>query len=116
MPCLSPMLHGRYILELEELIRALEEIAGSPGRPRDPVDRHIAAFLLSRRGSMDDAPMMSLMDSDPRQRATALLTLFCELQLATRVHPLPRLCAWVADTLEPEIGRASWRDRVCQYV
>jgi hypothetical protein len=109
MPCLSPMLAGRYILELDELLRALEEIAGSPDRPRDPVDRHVAAFILARRGTLEDAPMVGLLSQDERHRATALLTIFCELQALTRVVPLPKLCAWIAETLEPAVARFNSR-------
>ena len=48
LPCLSPMLRAQYVVTPKTLLPALERIAVQPNRPHEPMDRHIAAFLIVR--------------------------------------------------------------------
>ncbi len=105
-PCLSPILQGHYVLDLEGLMWALEEVAGAAERPAAPVDRHVAAFVLSRNPKVSDRLLQALASDQQRpEYGLAVTGLLFELQKATRAHPLPALCGWAADLLEPAIER-----------
>ena len=105
MPCISPVLDGRYVLDLESMMWALEEVAGQADRPERLVDRHIAAFVLSRNNKLSER-LFHALNGDPNsaEYGLAILNLMFELQRSTKVHPLPQLCGWVASLLEPAIG------------
>ena len=49
MPCASPLLDGRWVARLSDLLPALEETAGRVDhRQTEPVDAHVAAFISAR--------------------------------------------------------------------
>lgn len=104
MPLQSPLLPGTCILDMERLLWALEDLAASADRPAEPLDRHIAAFILTRQTKLSDRLFHALSaEQNSSERALAMLGLYFELQKATRVQPLPHLCAWVGSLMEPAI-------------
>ncbi|HET8727475.1 MAG TPA: serine/threonine protein kinase [Alphaproteobacteria bacterium] len=105
MPCISPMLEGRCIMDIVQLLHALEEISAFPDRPREPFDRHIAAFIVSRRGTLDDNSLLAMGSADPHRRGFLLLSVFCDLQQTARLSPLPGLSAWLAELIQPVVDR-----------
>ncbi len=113
LPCQSATLQGHYITELDALLNAVESMAGQGkyrtdgqgGQPREPVDRHILAFVLSRHGGLDDRLVKKLnKDRDDPTRRIAILDIFLELQKEARVKSLPNLCAWLVALIEPAVG------------
>ena len=106
MPCASPLVERFYVSDLVSLMDALEKVAAGPERPSTPIDRHILAFILCRRGRSIEKLKMALA-GDPRtaEYALSVLDFFVDLQTHTRVAKLPRLCDWVASLLEPAIKK-----------
>ena len=106
MPCASPLVERFYVSDLVSLLNALEKVAEGPERPSTPIDRHILAFILCRRGRSLEKLKMALA-GDPRsaEYALSVLDFFVDLQIHTRVEKLPRLCDWVASLLEPAINK-----------
>jgi len=105
LPCQSAQFKGRYITDLPDLMRALEEVAGTTKRSAGgPVDRHVAAFVMARHNALPDRKLASLAaDAPADQRALAVLDMLVDLQAETRVHPLPELCGWMVRQLEPVV-------------
>lgn len=105
VPCQSPILDGHHVIDLADLMRALEAVAAQPRPPATPIDRHILAFVLSRFPGLSDR---LLGDIDPERpddaRARATLEILLELQVETRVHPLPNLCALLVRLNAPAIA------------
>ena len=105
LPCQSPLLDDYYVLDLPGLIRALDEIAGRAERPQEPLDRHIAAFILSRTTRIAINPFKVLSrPGDASGRAMALLILFSNLQVQTGQRHLNHLAAWMVSQLEPMLA------------
>ena len=52
LSCLSPLLGGRVVPRLADLLLALEECAPDADRKRPPFDNHIAAFISARARSI----------------------------------------------------------------
>ena len=104
MHCHSPAIEPHYVLELEGLMHALEAVAGERNRPRDPVDRHVAAFILSRRNRVKEKLVTAVSGEDGKtDRGMACLLLMAALQRETKVNKLPKLSAWMVDLLGPSL-------------
>ncbi len=105
LPCLSPMLREQYVTSPKLLLPALERIAASGNRPREPMDRHIAAFLVAReRRSESIFHAMSLPEGTV-SRGLALLTLLAEMQYRNGPENLPHLASWLSPVVEPALRR-----------
>ncbi len=105
LPCLSPAIRSQYVTTSKMLLPALEQVAAGGNRPREPMDRHIAAFLIVRdRRGESQLGSMSLPEGSLR-RGLALLTVLAELQTRNGPENLPHLAAWLAPIAEPALHR-----------
>lgn len=106
MHCISPMVRASHPLTPGELMAALEQAATSPERGRDPIDRHVAAFLAARYRKVDERLYTAAGGSgESPRRVTAMLNILAEMQRRFGPSSLPGLCAWVAELIEPALGR-----------
>jgi hypothetical protein len=105
LPCLSPMLRKQFVTSPKLLLPALERIAAGNDKPPEPMDRHIAAFLLVRekRGESGFASMNG--QSDPLKRGIALIKLYADLQYRSGPDNLPQLAAWLSPIVAPALQR-----------
>ncbi len=104
--CLSPIVADFYAVTPTDLLIALDGAASRRDRAREPLDRHIAAFLASRHRRVDDALFSQLpSNNDPVRRMAALLTILGDIQARAGLHPLPALCKWIGLLLEPSFVR-----------
>lgn len=105
LPCLSPMLRKQYVSSPKSLLPALERAASSLSRPREPMDRHLASYLIVRdRRSELVFDGMSSPEGSIR-RGLSLLTLFSELQQRYGPDNLPNLAQWLSPLFETSIRR-----------
>ena len=115
-PCAGPFTEGRYILDATALLLALEAMAARSDRPKEPIDRHVAAFLMSRHARLIHASISVLSgDAPPDKRCAALVDLYDVIQRRTSIAKLPKLCQWLAVLAESTIARyhsRSLRDRL----
>jgi hypothetical protein len=84
---------------------ALERIATSGTRPREPMDRHIAAFLIVRDRRSELLFEAMAAPENSIRRGLALLTLFSELQYRHGPDSLPGLAQWLVPLVEPSVQR-----------
>jgi len=103
--CLSPMIRDHCVLSPRKLLLALEQISGRQDRPVEPMDRHIAAFLIVR-DKRSELLFASMAPSEPpARRGVAMLTLYSELQYRYGPESLPGLAAWLYPLVEPAVAR-----------
>ncbi|MGQ9364964.1 serine/threonine protein kinase [Azospirillum sp. ST 5-10] len=106
MPCVSPLVFSQYPLTPADVLRALEWAASGGERGKEPVDRHIAAFLAARHKRTEEMLYAQLSPTiDPLRRTIAMLTILAEVQVRTATGPLPNLCAWMVALLDPAFRR-----------
>jgi hypothetical protein len=87
------------------MLPALERIALQPNRPREPMDRHIAAFLIVRdRKSEMLFDAMAGAETTPR-KGIALLTLYSDMQARHGPDALPNLAQWLLPFVEVAVRR-----------
>jgi hypothetical protein len=107
LACLSPLLAGRAVARLVDLLPALEQAAPGADRKRPPVDNHIAAFVAARADPsvLGDAGRLAGFAS-PGDRLS-VLALFARLQQRLCPEPLPALSGWLIESGMAELG--AWR-------
>lgn len=103
--CLSPILRAQHVTSPKTMLTALERVAASGDRPPEPMDRHIAAFLIVRdRRSEILFDAMAAPPASPR-RGLAMLTLYSDMQVRYGPDALPHLAQWLLPSLEPALQR-----------
>lgn len=106
MPCMSSLVVKQLPGTPAELLRALEWAAAGGERHKDPIDRHIAAFLASRHKRGDELLYTQLNSGiEPMRRVIAMLTILAEVQARTGMDGLSHLASWVVALLEPAFRR-----------
>lgn len=112
LPCRSPITGGRWVSDPSQLLPAIDAVASAGGMGRQPIDRHIAAFLASRSHA-DTTQLLGLMQpqSVDEHSAIGTLRLLAELQQSFKSKPLPGLGNWCAELLKPVIETFHHRKR-----
>jgi hypothetical protein len=103
LACLSPcLIHARVLTPADALI-ALEDVAAQPNRPAFPVDRHLAAFFISRWKEMNFIDLRDMGKPQREVKNLALLKILASIQSHFKVKGLPHLCQWMAELCSPII-------------
>ncbi|MBF0327205.1 MAG: hypothetical protein HQL42_19345 [Alphaproteobacteria bacterium] len=112
MPCQSQLLGEEYVVELKELLPALNAAAAKRSDAKTwPVDRHIAAFMGARARSDIDRNLVQLADPEPSKSLMAMLNLFAVFQYRLGPESLPALAAWVGSLVGPVVIAFHSRDK-----
>ncbi len=107
VPCKSPLVEAYYIIEMDQLLPAMELMAGSGSGARHLVDRHIAAFIATHFTNHRGNELRDLDNqADPHLPTLASVRLLSLVQeKSRRVMPYPKLCALAVKVLEPTVKR-----------
>jgi hypothetical protein len=105
IPCMSPMIRSHCVLSPKRILPVLEQVAATGSHPSEPMDRHLAAYIVARE-KRSEAIFVAMGPAEtPLRRGLALLTLYGEMQYRHGPERLPRLAAWLVPLLEPCIAR-----------
>ena len=106
LQCLSPIVADFHSTTPPDLLTALERASALKDRAREPLDRHLAAFLAARHRRLEDALLGQFLPGvDPVRRITALISILGDIQVRFAVDPLPGLCGWLASVMDPTFTR-----------
>jgi len=101
LPCLSPTIESRHVVEPESLLPELETVAGSRNRPSFPIDRHIAAFIAARFRQGAEDHLEAIGDrGDPAKAILGALRTLAVMQWKLGPARLPHLTAWLGKLAE----------------
>ena len=104
LPCQSSILINDYVVNIQDLLPTLDNIANRSDPSTKPMDRHIAAFIATRF-TMDMTPhLKALADPDPETSLIGMLSLLALLQWKLKPSPLYGLSSWVGGLLGPAIN------------
>lgn len=104
-PCMSDFFKDSYVISCGGLLMALDAAAERYKDTTQPMDRHIAAFIMTQ-DNHDNAGFLQIYDSNDKiRRSLALLTLYQQLQKRFDNPKLENLCQWLARDAEAVIGR-----------
>jgi hypothetical protein len=107
LPCLSPLVVRQLPATPAQLLRALDAaVASGVDRHKDPIDRHVAAFLAARHKRTDELLYGQISPNvDPLRRTIAMLTVLSDVQAHTSTDSLVHLAEWLVALLEPAFRR-----------
>ncbi|GEO81402.1 hypothetical protein ROR02_15330 [Pararhodospirillum oryzae] len=111
LACRSPLVRNQCVLEIRDLLPALERAAATADRKQWPADRHVTAFIASRYPRDTMAQIHALNDLDPRKAALGLLSLFAVLQWKLGPESVPALAEWLGSLMTPVIESYHSRER-----
>ena len=109
LPCLSLGLDGRWIVQLPELLPALEAGAQGVRNAEAPIGSDGAAFIAARGDRKLEAEVGRLADPTSADTPMVQLRLLAQLQARATARSLPNLGAWFAGQTDALLAR--WRSR-----
>ncbi len=104
LPCQSPLVIRDYVIDLADLLPALDEAANRVDARTKPVDRHIAAFIAAHFSQDVDAHLKAAASDDEAESVIAMLSLLASLQLRYKTPGVLGLASWIGGLLGPAIG------------
>jgi hypothetical protein len=108
LPCASPLVAERWVVNLAELPASLE--AAVTANPKTvPLDAHLAAFIAARGDSRVETDANNLSGTPQNPFGLPELRLLTQLQVRFHPRPLPALAAWIAGAAAPMV--ALWYNR-----
>ncbi|MEW5727158.1 MAG: hypothetical protein AB1918_04965 [Pseudomonadota bacterium] len=112
LPCQSPLVGEEYVVELRELLPALNAAAGKRSDPKQwPIDRHVAAFMGARARSDIDRNLTQLNDAEPARALMALINLFAVFQYRLGPESMPGLAGWIGGLVTPVVHSFHSREK-----
>ena len=102
--CLSPIMETEMVMEVKNVLPALDSVAKSANSKMWPVDRHIAAFARARYAK-GTGPQIDAMNDDRADKATiGMLSVLAILQWRLGPDAVYNLCSWVGGLMGPVIN------------
>ena len=96
LPCQSPLVGESYVVDIKELLPALNVYGATSGDAKQwPCDRHIAAFIGARARSDVDRNLAAINDQDKSKALMALMNVLAVFQYRLGPESLPGLAGWV---------------------
>lgn len=111
-PCQSPLMLDNYILDIEDLLDALEKLAQRGTMDREPIDPHIVAFCGARLESLSDGILQKLNNhEDLGEFRMGVLQLLAKAQRSKAAkRKFPALSRLMASLMQPIVE--SYHNRV----
>ncbi|HEV8392029.1 MAG TPA: hypothetical protein VGQ35_19405 [Dongiaceae bacterium] len=105
IPCRSPMIADFYVINMRDLLPAIDAALPALGEGTIPLDRHIAAFIGAHLRRSIDRELGSIAQAtEEADRRVAILRLLATVQQAFPNRKLPRLAEAVVAMLAPALN------------
>lgn len=112
LPCQSPLVGEEYVVELKQLLPALNAAAAKRSDFKAlPVDRHVAAFMGARARSDIDRNLLHLSDPDTSTAFMALLNMYAVFQYRLGPEQMQGLATWLGAQCGPVINAFHSREK-----
>ena len=104
IPCQSQFTAESFVLEIRDLLPALNATAKKAEGKAWPIDRHVAAFIGARTTFDIDRQMVEIADPSPERSTLGMLNLLAMLQWRQGQTQLFGLTSWVGGLVQPIIN------------
>lgn len=111
LPCQSPLVADSFVVEIVELLPALELTAKKIDSRSLPMDRHIAAFIACRFDYNVERQITALNDKTAQNQLLGLISLLGTVQWRLGPESLPALASWLGTHLQPVVASYHSRER-----
>ena len=103
LPCLSPLLANDYVIDLDELLPALDRASHEADTRGYPIDDHIAAFIAARYEGNLERHLASFGKTSEVEMTVGVLGILASLQASLGPPALYGLASWVGGLIGPAI-------------
>ena len=110
IPCISPYIASHFVTNYKDILKALDDVAKQQNVKKWPIDRHIAAFLMSRIENKILDYISAINSSKPSTASAGMLHLLAYLQWQNGPETLYNLSSWVGGLLNPIIRSYNNKD------
>ena len=104
VPCMSPFTADEFVLDLRDLLPALNNVAKKVDGKAWPVDRHVAAFVITRANFEVERLISDVADPSIERSTLAMLALLALVQWRLGQMGLFGLASWVGGLMQPAIN------------
>jgi hypothetical protein len=111
LPCQSPLVADSFVVDIAEILPALEQAAKKSDPRTLPMDRHIAAFIACRFDFNVERQVTALNDKTTHNQLLGILSLLGTVQWRLGPESLPGLASWIGAHLGPVVGAFHSRAR-----
>ncbi|MBB4284902.1 protein kinase family protein [Roseospira goensis] len=109
--CLSPLFAKDLVMDIREVLPALDRLGARMDAKTNPLDRHVVAFIAARFPKDIDPQLAALNESDPKRSTLGMLSLLAVLQWRLGPEAVYGLCSWVGGLMAPIINSYQSRER-----
>lgn len=103
LPCLSPLLAAEYVVDIDELLPALDRASHDADTRGYPLDDHIAAFIAARFDANLERHLVSFGKSNDIEMTVGVLGILSALQSRLGPPALYGLTSWIGGLIGPAI-------------
>ena len=103
LACQSPLIAEQCVVEIQDLLPALDAVADKTDKKLRPLDRHITAFIAARFKERIDPHLRALAEPKDSSFLIGMLSLLAYLQWKLKGEPVYALTSWVGSLLGPAI-------------
>lgn len=103
-PCRSPLIERDYVLDIADILPALDRASKRVDRTTLPVDRHITAFVKSRFDHNIDKQVEALTEGNKERATLGMISLLAMLQWRLGPETVFGLSSWVGGIAQPAIN------------
>jgi hypothetical protein len=111
LPCQSSLVADSFVVDIGEMLPALEQTAKKIDPRTLPMDRHIAAFIACRFDYNVERQVTALNDKTAHNQLLGMLSLLGTVQWRLGPESLPGLASWIGAHLAPVVGAFHSRAR-----
>lgn len=111
LPIQSPILADQYVVEIQELLPALNEASKKVDNKVQPFDRHVIAFMATHLNYDVSKQLAAINTPDAAMATLGMLNLMAILQWRLGPAELLGLTSWVGGLLGPVVNSYHSRDR-----
>ena len=102
-PCESPLLQRGWVIRLTEILPVLETAATTRKPGERVIDWQVTALIAARRDDRLQADLGKLAAGMDGSDALGEVQLAALMQARLHPVPLPHLCAWAVETMQPVV-------------
>ena len=103
LSCQSPLISGQYVININDLLPALDTAANQIDKNLRPLDRHVTAFIAARFKEPIDRHLKKLSEQSDTSFLNGMINLLAHIQWKLKLDPLFELTKWVGSLLDPAI-------------
>lgn len=111
LPIQSSILADQYVVEIQELLPALNEVSKKIDNKILPYDRHIVAYLVCHLNYDVSKQLAAINSSEPAMATLGMVNLMAILQWRLGPNELLGLTSWIGGLLGPVVTSYHNRDR-----